>query len=108
MLETHCFQLISSVFDNWLLLSNENGSTGRLAGSYYVDLKEKQNKTKQKKSRQKKKKKPRRKPISFKFANHGRKVIGTFRCRQTKPEINICRQTKPEINILFAVCRVLN
>ena len=39
MLETHCFKWISNVFDNLLMLSNENGSTNTLAGSYYVDLK---------------------------------------------------------------------
>ena len=71
------------MFDNLFMLSNENGNTNTLAGSYYVDLI---------------KKNTNKKPISFKFADQGRKVMGTFRCLQTKPEINI----------LFAVCRVLN
>ena len=108
------------MFDNLFMLLEENGSTNIL---------------------------------TVKFAYQGRNVMGTFRCRQTKPEINIlfavcrvlnsfdvfnnlfmlskengstntvtvkfayqgrkvmgtfrCRQTKPEINILFAVCRAL-
>ena len=42
MLETHCFQWISNLFDNLFMLSNENGSTNTLARSYYVNLKKKE------------------------------------------------------------------
>ena len=63
------------------MLSNKNGNTNTLARFYYVDLKKK-----------------RRKPISFKFAYQGRKVMGTF----------CCSQTKPEIKHFVCSCQVLN
>ena len=44
MLETHCFQWISKVFDNLFnMLLNKNGSTNMLRESYYANLKKEEN-----------------------------------------------------------------
>ena len=60
--------------DNLFMLSNQNKSTNTLAGSYYVDLKNG------------------RKPISFKYAYHGKKSWVRFDAVKPNQKYTFCLQ----------------